>query len=69
MRSLTASVGVTPRLVAGAWVGGEDQAVHLVSRGEGSVVALPIVGEFLKSVYKLLTNGAAGPYDCDFHLL
>ncbi len=42
---------VAPRLVAGAWVGGEDQQVHLLSRGEGSVVALPIVGEFLKSVY------------------
>lgn len=50
-------VGVAPRLVAGAWVGGEDQAVHLVSRGEGSVVALPIVGEFLKSVYD---NGTLG---------
>ncbi len=44
-------VGVAPKLVAGAWVGGEDQSVHLSSRGEGSVVALPIVGEFLKQVY------------------
>lgn len=42
---------VAPRLVAGAWVGGEDQSVHLLSRGEGSVVALPIVGEFLQKVY------------------
>lgn len=42
---------VTPKLVAGAWVGGEDQQVHLLSRGEGSVVALPIVGDFLKRVY------------------
>ncbi|HBX90630.1 transglycosylase domain-containing protein [Alistipes sp.] len=42
---------VTPRLVAGAWVGGEDQSVHLLSRGEGGVVALPIVGDFLKRVY------------------
>ncbi len=42
---------VTPKLVAGAWVGGEDQSVHLISRGEGSVVALPIVGEFYKGVY------------------
>lgn len=44
-------VGVAPKLVAGAWVGGEDQSVHLSSRGEGGVVALPIVGEFLKQVY------------------
>ncbi len=43
---------VTPRLVAGAWVGGEDQFVHLLSRGEGSVMALPIVGSFFERVYK-----------------
>ncbi len=42
---------VAPRIVAGAWVGGEDQSVHLVSRGEGGVAALPIVGDFLKKVY------------------
>ena len=42
---------ITPHLVAGAWVGGEDQSVHLRSGGEGSVMALPIVGEFLKKVY------------------
>jgi len=42
---------VAPRIAAGAWVGGEDQSVHLLSRGEGGVVALPIVGEFLKKVY------------------
>ena len=42
---------VAPKIVAGAWVGGEDQAVHLISAGEGGVVALPIVGEFLKNVY------------------
>ncbi len=43
---------VTPRLVAGAWVGGEDQFVHLLSRGEGSVMALPIVGSFFNKVYE-----------------
>ena len=42
---------ITPKLVAGAWVGAEDQAVHLRRRGEGSVMALPIVGEFLTKVY------------------
>ncbi|MFI3305376.1 MAG: transglycosylase domain-containing protein [Rikenellaceae bacterium] len=45
-------VAVAPKLVAASWVGGEDQVVHLKSRGEGSVMALPIVGEFLTSVYK-----------------
>lgn len=44
-------MGVTPKLVAGAWVGGEDQSVHLRSRGEGSVLALPIFGEFMRKVY------------------
>lgn len=44
-------VGVAPKIVAGAWVGGEDQAVHLLSGGEGGVVALPIVGDFLQKVY------------------
>jgi len=69
-------VGVAPRLVAGAWVGGEDQAVHLISRGEGSVMALPIVGDFLKQVYDdgglgvtradRFTRPALMPrYDCD----
>lgn len=43
---------VAPKIVAGAWVGGEDQYVHLISAGEGSVVALPIVGEFMKNVYE-----------------
>ncbi|MFI3269107.1 MAG: transglycosylase domain-containing protein [Rikenellaceae bacterium] len=45
-------VGVTPNLVVASWVGGEDQLIHLKSRGEGSVMALPIVGEFLTSIYK-----------------
>ncbi|MBO5771559.1 MAG: transglycosylase domain-containing protein, partial [Alistipes sp.] len=43
---------ITPRLVAGAWVGGEDQSIHLRRRGEGSVMALPIVGDFLKHVHE-----------------
>ena len=42
---------VTPTLVAGSWVGGEDQSVHFKAQGEGSVMALPIVGEFLKRSY------------------
>lgn len=44
-------VGVTPKLVAGVWVGGEDQSIHLTAGGEGSSKALPIVGEFLVKVY------------------
>jgi penicillin-binding protein 1A len=44
-------MGVTPNLVAGVWVGGEDQSVHPWFGGEGSVIALPIYGEFMKRVY------------------
>ncbi len=44
-------MGITPNLVGGVWVGGEDQSVHLNSAGEGSVVALPIFGEFMEQVY------------------
>jgi penicillin-binding protein 1A len=44
-------VGVAPNLVAGAWVGGEDQSVHPSRGGEGALVALPIYGEFMKRVY------------------
>ncbi len=44
-------MGVTPKLVAGAWVGGEDPGIRLLSNGEGSAVALPIFGEFMKRVY------------------
>ena len=42
---------VTPKLVTGAWVGGEDQSVHFIRGGEGSVMALPIVGEYMKKIY------------------
>lgn len=45
-------IGVAPRLVAGAWVGGEERSTHLVSGGEGSVAALPIVGRFMNKVYR-----------------
>ena len=45
-------VGVSPKLVVGAWVGGEYRAIHFRSGalGQGSATALPICGRFLKSV-------------------
>ena len=48
---------VAPNLVGGVWVGGEDQSVHLSDKGEGSVVALPVYGEFLR---KVMENGSLG---------
>lgn len=67
---------IAPKLVAGAWVGGEDQSVHLSSRGEGGVVALPIVGDFLTRVYadpslgvgrgdRFAQPAAVPRYDCE----
>ena len=44
-------MGITPKLVAGAWVGAEDQSINLGNRGEGSLMALPIVGDFLRKVH------------------
>ncbi|MEM7654551.1 MAG: transglycosylase domain-containing protein [Bacteroidota bacterium] len=47
-------MGVTPHLVAGAWVGGEDRQVRFRSLrlGQGANTALPIYGEFMRSVYQ-----------------
>jgi penicillin-binding protein 1A len=46
-------MGLTPELVAGAWVGGEDRSVHFNSmvEGQGATMALPIWGIFFSKVY------------------
>lgn len=45
-------IGYTPRLVAGAWVGGESPVVRFKSLrlGSGANMALPIWGEFMRKV-------------------
>ena len=45
-------VGVSPNLVAGAWVGGEYRCIHFRTGalGQGSRTALPICGYFFQSV-------------------
>ena len=47
-------VGVTPNLVGGAWVGGEQRSVHFRSGelGQGSRTSLPIFGMFMEKVLK-----------------
>lgn len=47
-------VGVTPGLVAGAWVGGEYRSIHFRTGalGQGSRTALPIFGYFIQSLLK-----------------
>ena len=46
-------MGVTPELVNGVWVGGEDRDIHFVSTGigQGAAAALPIWGRYMRKVY------------------
>lgn len=45
---------VSPKLVVGAWVGGEYRSIHFRTGalGQGSRTALPICGYFLQSLFK-----------------
>ncbi|MEM9987759.1 MAG: penicillin-binding transpeptidase domain-containing protein, partial [Bacteroidota bacterium] len=47
-------MGVTPQLVVGTWVGGDDRQVRFrsLSLGQGANTALPIFGLFMKKVYQ-----------------
>lgn len=46
-------MGVTPELVSGCWVGGEDRDIHFLSTriGQGAHAALPIWAKYMKKVY------------------
>jgi penicillin-binding protein 1A len=61
-------MGLTPDLVAGCWVGGEERSVHFNStnEGQGASMALPIWGKFFQKVYsdaslKVTKNGFVKP--------
>lgn len=45
-------MGVTPQLVNGCWVGGEERGIHFTSMsvGQGAAAALPIWGMYMKKV-------------------
>lgn len=45
-------IGITPNLVAGAWVGNDYPAIHFrsTSLGQGANTALPVFGLFMKKV-------------------
>ena len=47
-------MAVSPKLVVGAWVGGEYRSIHFRTGalGQGSRTALPICGYFLQSVFR-----------------
>jgi len=46
-------MGITPNLVCGMWVGGEDRSIHFRTGayGQGARLALPIYGLFMRKVY------------------
>ncbi|MDR2791358.1 MAG: transglycosylase domain-containing protein [Tannerellaceae bacterium] len=46
-------MAVTPNLVSGCWVGGEDRSIHFdgLSMWQGANMALPIYGLFIQKVY------------------
>ena len=47
-------IGMTPKLVAGAWVGSDDPNIHFrtITYGQGAAMALPIWGLFMQQVNK-----------------
>jgi penicillin-binding protein 1A len=46
-------MGITPDLVCGMWIGGEDRSIHFRTGayGQGARLALPLYGIFMKKVY------------------
>ncbi len=57
-------IGFVPKLVAGAWTGGEERSIHFNNNklGQGSNLALPIYGYFMK---KVLSDPSLQIYDTD----
>lgn len=47
-------IGITPELVAGAWVGSDDPNIHFrtITYGQGAAMALPIWGLFMQQLNK-----------------
>lgn len=46
-------MALTPDLVSGTWVGGEERYIHFnsIADGQGAEMALPIYGKYIKKVY------------------
>ncbi len=73
-------IGVTPKLVAGVWVGGENRSTHLNGTYDGARLALPIFGNFLRRVHEIPSLGitskdkfkrpvGAIPIDCEDNIV
>ncbi|MHA8065951.1 penicillin-binding protein 1A [Aquirufa sp. ROCK2-A2] len=55
-------MGVTQKLVAGVWVGGDDRSIHFrsLALGQGAKMAMPVYAKFMTKVYadsELATEG------------
>ena len=52
-------MGITPQLVSGVWVGGDDRDIHFDSMrmGQGATMALPIWAYYMRRVYADRTLG------------
>jgi len=46
-------MGITPDLVSGVWVGGEDRSIHFsaLNEGQGAALALPVFAYYMQKVY------------------
>ncbi len=46
-------MGISPKLVSGCWVGGDDRDIHFdtMTYGQGASMALPIFALYMKSLY------------------
>jgi penicillin-binding protein 1A len=75
-------IGITPKLVVGAWVGGDDPSIRFrtTALGQGARTALPLVGEFFRLTRKdktldsvnlarfaVLPEDLERKIDCDFY--
>ena len=47
-------MGMVPNLATGLWVGGEDRSIHFkeIGFGQGATMALPIWGNYMRSLYE-----------------
>ena len=47
-------MGLTPKLVSGVWVGGDDRDIHFdsMAMGQGATMALPIFALYMQQIYK-----------------
>lgn len=47
-------MGLTPTLVSGVWVGGDDRDIHFdsMAMGQGATMALPVFALYMQRVYK-----------------